>query len=103
MEGSSQLHFQVKLAGCPTKEGKKDSPNVSQSPTSVRQLPTRCTLLSGISAMRGYHLPTKSTYSSTQSGLTSCVTIECMYLPRAKTALKLASICASISRPSFVP
>jgi hypothetical protein len=76
---------------------------VSQSPTSVRQLPTRCTLFSGELATLGYHLPTRSTYSSTHSGLTSWNSIECTYLPRASTWLKLASIWASSSRPSLVP
>lgn len=47
-----------------------DVPNVSHSPTSVRQLPTRLTLFSGREAMRGYQLPTSSVYSSTLSGLT---------------------------------
>lgn len=46
-------------------------PKVSQSPTSVLQLPTKWTLLSGIPAILGYHFPTNSTYSSTLSGLTS--------------------------------
>jgi len=46
-------------------------PNVSQSPTSVLQLPTRCTLCSGTPAMYGYHPPMSSTYSSTLSGFTS--------------------------------
>jgi hypothetical protein len=69
-----------------------DLPNVSQSPTSVRQLPTRWTLFSGELATRGYQLPTSSTYWSTHWGFTSWNSIECTYLPRASTWLKLASI-----------
>jgi hypothetical protein len=80
-----------------------DVPNVLQSPTSVLQLPTRCTLFSGMDAIFGYQFPTSSVYSSTLSGLTSWNTIEWTYLPRAKTCEKLRSMSLSSSRPSGVP
>lgn len=50
------------------------------------------TLFSGMFAIRGYHLPTSSTYSSTLLGLTSWKTMLCTYLPRASTCEKLRSI-----------
>lgn len=78
-------------------------PNVSQSPTSVLQLPTRLTLFYGMPAILGYQLPTNSVYSSTLSGLTSWKTMLCTYLPLARTWLKLLSISLSISLPSSVP
>jgi hypothetical protein len=78
-------------------------PKVSQSPTSVLQLPTRWTLFSGVLAIFGYHLPTRSTYSSTLSGLTSWKTIEWTYLPLANTCEKERSISLSSCWPSGVP
>lgn len=54
-------------------------------------------------AIRGYHSPTSLVYSSTLSGLTWWNTIECTYLPRARTCEKDFSISWSICRPSLVP
>src|SRR5438045_3191050 len=85
------------------KRSPESRPKVSQSPTSVLQLPTRLTLFSSILAIRGYHEPTSSTYSSTLSGLTLWKTIEWTYLPRARTCEKDRSISLSIWRPSGVP
>jgi hypothetical protein len=85
------------------RRGIKDVPKVSQSPTSVLQLPTRLTLFSGMLAIRGYQLPTSLVYSSTLSGLTSWNTIEWTYFPLANTCEKDLSISLSICWPSFVP